>query len=77
MGTVDETNYTVTLNVPYGTDVKNLTPSIVISPSATVLPASNVSQDFTNPVTYIVTAQDGSVQNYIVKVIVACSAGSC
>jgi len=70
-GIVNETNYTVTLNVPYGTDVKNLTPSIVISPGATVLPDSGISQDFTSPVSYIVTAQDGSVQKYIVTVIVA------
>jgi hypothetical protein len=70
-GVVNETNYTVTLNVPYGTDVKNLTPSIVISPGATVLPDSGVSQDFTSPVSYRVTAQDGSVQKYVVTVVVA------
>ena len=71
IGAVDETNYTVTLNVPYGTDVKNLTSAIVISPGAAVSPASGVLQDFTNPVTYVVTAEDGSLQNYAVKVIVA------
>jgi cobalamin biosynthesis Mg chelatase CobN len=70
-GILDETNYTVTLNVPYGTDVKNLTSSIVISPDATVSPESGVSQDFTSPVTYVVTAQDGTVQNYTVKAIIA------
>lgn len=73
IGVVDETNYAITLNVPYGTDVRTLTPSIVISPGATVLPASDLSQNFTSPVTYMVTAQDGSTQNYIVKVIVAAS----
>jgi len=71
VGIVDETNHTVTLNVPYGTDVKNLTPTIVISPEATVLPASNVSQNFTNTVVYRVTAKDSSVQIYEAKVIVA------
>ena len=71
IGVLDETNYIVTLNVPYGTDVKNLTSSMVISPGATVLPASGVSQDFTNPITYKVTAQDGSVQNYTVRVVAA------
>ena len=68
VGTIDETNYTVTLIVPYGTDVKNLTPAIVISPNATVSPASNAPQNFTSPVTYMVTAQDGSMQNYKVTV---------
>jgi len=75
-GQLDETNYTVTLNVPYGTDIKNLTPEIIISPGATVLPASDVSQNFTSPVTYTVTAQDGSVQNYTVKVVVASPPGA-
>jgi len=70
-GIVDETNFVVTLNVPYGTDTANIKPSIVISPGATVLPASGTAQDFTNPVTYRVTAEDGSVQKYTVKVIVA------
>jgi len=70
-GIVDETNYAVTLNVPYGTDLKNLTPSIVISSGATVSPASDAPQDFTNPVTYTVAAQDGSTQDYQVKVIAA------
>lgn len=75
IGTLDETKYTVTLKVPYGTDVKNLTSSIVISPGATVLPSSNVPQDFTNPVIYRVTAQDGSAQNYTVNVIVGARSG--
>jgi hypothetical protein len=70
-GVLSETNYTVTLTVPYGTDITNLTSEIVTSPKATVFPASNVSQDFTNPVTYIVTAEDGLVQSYSVRVIVA------
>jgi hypothetical protein len=68
VGTIDETNYNVLLNVPYGTDLKNLTPSIDISSGATISPASGVLQDFTNPVTYIITAQDNSVRSYKVAV---------
>jgi hypothetical protein len=71
VGIPDETNYIFTLNVPYGTSVTSLTPAIVISPTATISPASLVPQDFTNPVTYVVTAQDGSTQSYQVKVVVA------
>jgi flagellar basal body-associated protein FliL len=70
-GVLDQTKYTIALTVPYGTDVKNLTSSIVISPGATVSPASNVSQDFTSPIIYTVTAQDGSTQDYTVRAIVA------
>lgn len=68
-GILSETNHTITLNVPYGTDIKNLAPTIVVSPGAEVLPASGVSQDFISPVTYMVTASDGSVQNYTVNVV--------
>jgi len=70
VGVIDETNHIITLDVSYGTDVKNLTSSIV-SPGATVLPASNTPQDFTNPVVYTVTAQDSSTQEYEARVIVA------
>ena len=67
-GLVNETNYTITLDAPYGTDVKNLKTSIVSSIGATVSPASGVPQDFTKPVTYMVTAEDGSVRSYMVTV---------
>ena len=67
-GTVDNTNYAVNLNVSSGTDVTNLTPTITVSDNATISPNSGVAQDFTNPVTYTVTAQDGSIQDYTVTV---------
>jgi hypothetical protein len=68
VGVVDQTNYNITLDVPFGTDIKNLTTAIVISSNATVLPESGVPQDFTNPVIYMVTAQDGSIRSYKVTV---------
>jgi len=71
VGVIDQVNYTVTLNVPYGTDLKNLTPSIVVSPGTTVQPASLLSQDFTSPIIYKVIDQAGVAQNYQVKIIVA------
>jgi hypothetical protein len=67
-GTIDQENFAVSLDVPFGADVKNLTPAIVISPVATVSPASNIAQDFTNPIDYTVVAKDGSTQNYKVTV---------
>jgi hypothetical protein len=67
-GTVDNTNYAVNLTVPSSTDVTNLTPTITVSDGATISPNSGVAQDFTNPVTYTVTAQDGSIQDYTVTV---------
>jgi hypothetical protein len=68
IGIIDETNSTVTLNVPYGANIKKVLPEVVVSPGDTLSPISGMPQDFTTPLTYKVTAQDGSIQNY--KVIV-------
>jgi len=65
---------TIEASVPAGTSVIALTPVITVSDKATVYPASGTSRDFTNPVTYTVTAEDGSQAAYTVKVSV--SAGS-
>lgn len=70
-GVINETAKTVTLSLPNGTDVTNLVPIIEVSEGATVEPASGVAQDFTNPVTYTVTAQDGSTVGYTVTAIVS------
>ena len=57
--------------VPYGTNVATLAPTYTVSTFATGSPASGVPANFTNPVIYTVTAEDGSAQNYTVTVIVA------
>ena len=70
-GNIDQEGYTINITVPAGTDVTKLTPTIEISKDATISPTSGALQDFTNPVAYLVTAQDGSTQTYIAKVSVA------
>ncbi|MDR3704888.1 MAG: DUF5018 domain-containing protein [Paludibacteraceae bacterium] len=60
--------YTVTIVMPALTDRYTLIPSITISANATINPASGVNQDFRSPVTYTVTAQDGSTKTYTVTV---------
>jgi hypothetical protein len=70
IGTINESEKTITIMVPNGTDVTDLAPTIEVSEEATVSPASGVSQDFTNPVTYIVTAEDESTQTYDVTVTI-------
>jgi len=67
---VDENNHAISLTVPDGTDVTKLIPMITISNKASISPNNNIAQDFTSPVTYTVTAEDGSKQNYIVTVSV-------
>ena len=69
-GTIDATAKTISATVASGTDVTKLVPTITVSDKATVSPATNVAQDFSKAVTYIVTAEDGSTQAYIATVIV-------
>ncbi|MBV5267001.1 MAG: IPT/TIG domain-containing protein, partial [Burkholderiaceae bacterium] len=76
-GTVDNTAHTVALTVPYGTSPTALvsTFSIGTGASAKVGASDQVSattaNDFTNPVNYTITAQDGvTTQTYAVTVTV-------
>ena len=69
-GAVDEGAKTVEIEVPNGTDVTELVPTIAFT-GASVSPDSGVAQDFTDPVTYTVTAADASTQEYVVTVTVA------
>jgi hypothetical protein len=68
IGVVDPDTKTIDVRVPFNTVVTNLVPEITVSPGAAVSPASRVARDFTDPVTYTVTAADGSVQAYEVTV---------
>ncbi len=71
VGSVNQVDHTIVTNVPPGTDITNLTPLIIISQKASIIPASNVPQNFTGDVIYTVTAEDGSTQNYAVTVNVS------
>ncbi|GAB2596825.1 DUF5018 domain-containing protein [Spirosoma areae] len=66
--TVDAATKAISVTVTAGTDVTKLVPTITTSAKATVSPASGAVQDFTNPVTYTVTAEDGTNQTYITTV---------
>jgi hypothetical protein len=68
-GVINEGAKTITLTVPFGTDVTALVPTIVHT-GASVSPASGIAQDFTSPVAYTVTAEDASIQAYVVTVTV-------
>lgn len=64
----------ITVNVPFGTDVSNMYPTFVLSSRAEAFVTgigqiSGVSRkNFTNPITYTIKAEDGSVKNYNVIV---------
>jgi hypothetical protein len=67
---INTTNHTVNIRVVYGTDLTNLTPTITVSPGASINPASGVSRNFTSPVVYTVTSGSSS-QDWIITVTVA------
>ena len=59
----------VKITVATATDLSSLTLKVTISANATISPADNTLQDFTHPVSYTITAQDGTKKIYIVAVI--------
>jgi hypothetical protein len=67
-GVIDGVN--ITLIVPLNTNVTALVPTIAVSPKATVSPTTGLPQNFTNPVSYTVTAEDGTTQTYSVSAVI-------
>lgn len=63
---IDEASHSLTIELPTDTDLSYLAPKISISSYAQISPKSGESQDFTKPVVYTITAQDGSTQEYTV-----------
>lgn len=69
-GSISGTN--ITLTVPYGTDISNLSPRIQNSPASVVTPAAGTTRDFNSPVTYTVRAEDEvATTTYTVTVSIA------
>lgn len=69
-GVIDQVNGTITMELPAGTST-TFAPTIRVSDFATVTPASGETQDFSKPVKYTVTAQNGSTNTYTVTVTVS------
>ncbi len=65
---IDTISHSVSCNVNQGSALSNLTPQIVVSQNASILPWSNIAQDFTLPFIYKVTAQNGMFRNWTVYV---------
>jgi hypothetical protein len=67
---INETDGTIALVMPYGTDVMHIAPTITFT-GASVSPASGVVTDFSSSVSYVVTAADSSKKTYVVTVTCA------
>ncbi len=63
---VDASNKTITFALPYNVwnNQLALTPSVSVSPGATLSPTQNQARNFRFTVTYTVTAQDGTKNTY-------------
>jgi hypothetical protein len=74
---INALQYTVDVTVAQGTDVSSLVADFVLSDYATAniggteQTSGSTANDFTNPVTYTVVAQDGSEQDWTVTVTVS------
>ncbi len=64
--TINEDTKTINAELPYGTPLNTLKPTLVFSEGATVVPNSKTETDFTSPVLYTVTAANESTENYTV-----------
>ncbi|WP_084555880.1 M1 family aminopeptidase [Alkaliflexus imshenetskii] len=59
---------TVTVSMPFGTNLTQLAPVILVSANAMVSPPSTQIQDFSLPVSYVVTGGNGLTRNYLIIV---------
>jgi WD40 repeat protein len=74
-GTINETNKTIAVTVPFGTNVTALIATFSItgasvSVGGTTQVSGITANDFTNPITYTVTGLDGTTANYVVTVTI-------
>jgi formylglycine-generating enzyme required for sulfatase activity len=67
-GVINESNGTIRITVPPGTNIANIEPEVIIS-GADYEPKG--PQNFSNPVAYTVTAEDSTTRTYTVTVTVA------
>ena len=60
IGVINESAHTISVQVPVGSNLQSLTPTITTTEGATVTPASGVPCDFTQPVAFTVTCNTAS-----------------
>jgi hypothetical protein len=65
---INQAGGTVVVTMPLGTNITALVPAITIS-GVSISPVSGTSQNFTNPVSYTVTAADNSTKTYQASVV--------
>ena len=69
VGKINESNKTISVKVPFETNITSLAPNIAISKNAIISPSVGVARNFSTPLTYTLTAMDGTTKQYTVSVI--------
>ena len=67
-GLIDDDQNLIRVEVPFGTSLRSLSPTIIISQKAAVDPPSGQARDFSASQVYTVTAEDGTRRLYTVVV---------
>ena len=75
-GTISQSAGTIKITMPYGTDLTSLKPEIALQNAVSVSPASGTAVNLSGPVTYTVTAEDGTTKTYTVTATVAAQSTS-
>ncbi|MCU6696912.1 InlB B-repeat-containing protein [Laedolimicola ammoniilytica] len=65
-GSINDTTGTITVTLPYGTDLTALKPAITLKGAVSVSPVSGEKVDLSSSKTYTVTAEDGTTKTYTV-----------
>lgn len=65
---IDEIKKTISITLPYNTNIAALAPKIEINSGAKIVPASGIAQDFKKNIYYTVTSKDGQKKIYTVIV---------
>jgi hypothetical protein len=68
VGVIDQSSHTITVKVPYETDLLHLVPTVYYN-GVSLEPASGIMHDFSATATYKVKARNNTVQPYTVKVL--------
>lgn len=58
---IDQNDQSIVLNVPANANLRALAPTFVVSQGARLTPESGSVQDFSNPVSYTITSEDGTI----------------
>ena len=67
--TINSANFTIDIEMAFGTDLTDLSPTFALSAGATSIPTSGTSADYSSAVTISVTAEDGATkQDWTVNV---------